>query len=373
MAWRTQWLVVLGAAFLALAVGCTEGTIQQRPDVSQLEEGLTILKAEPTWGVNAAYVKDRRGVFVETRVGYLRPEIYRLTWPDDPTHEMDFRVLDQKGRVIIVQRGGDTFVDPSWDQDIGESVKAYADINPEERTKDIELAWEALGVAATSLPEEFKEHVHYFRTLGSRLPFHRDPEMMARLQELASRADPGPKTSPSESAYASTYYGAPIYVAGHAYRGEILNWGDHTAVNFVYSFDGWQTGYIWVYACNHGRCSYESGMNYRCVSGGSWVPAASWDVETNSGGNKAVSGGCRSPYSWFTYTKYWWGSTGDKNTHDCNDDAAYELWQAKEGTAWTSRGDMYSFNWKDPNGHRYACYCNSDHHCDGDWSSPKCP
>jgi hypothetical protein len=122
---------------------------------------------------------------------------------------------------------------------------------------------------------------------------------------------------------------------------------------------GWQFAQN---SCNHGRCYNASGMGYHCTSGSGSLAAASRTIngETNSN-NVGVSGGCSTPYKWLS----------GGYDHLCNSDGAYELWQAKSASRSTSRGDNYGFTWD--NAGNYACNCNNNSDCDGDWNRPGCP
>src|SRR6185503_7029389 len=113
-------------------------------------------------------------------------------------------------------------------------------------------------------------------------------------------------------------------------------------------------------ACNHGRCPWDSGMGYNCYSsGGPFYYGAYVNGETISNSTN-ITGACQTNYNW---------NSGGWD-HLCNDDAAYELWQAKSGSSYTQQGDGYSFIWYA--NANYACTC-SNTGCDGDWSAPYCP
>jgi hypothetical protein len=121
-----------------------------------------------------------------------------------------------------------------------------------------------------------------------------------------------------------------------------------------------------IYANNHGRGAYDSGMGYDCYSwnGGGWFQYGvhlSGSTASGATGNWDGAGGCQTAYNW---------DSGGWD-HLCNDDAAYELWQAKSGSSSTSQGDAISFTWTS-NGH-FACACQNNSGCDGDWSTPNCP
>jgi hypothetical protein len=101
-------------------------------------------------------------------------------------------------------------------------------------------------------------------------------------------------------------------------------------------------------------------MGYRCGSYG-WTNGG-WITGENLTNSTAVNGGCATPYNWMS----------GGYDHLCNSDSSYEMWQAKSGSYQTSQGDHYSFVW-DNGGHNYACNCNNNNDCDGDWKYPGCP
>src|SRR5262245_64046587 len=97
---------------LAIVIGCDSGG--GRPPASQLSPGLTVYDARPDFGLSAAYARNGRVIYVETRLGPLTPEGFRLSDPSTPLHEVDVRFVDQYGATFSAQMGGDGFVDPTW-------------------------------------------------------------------------------------------------------------------------------------------------------------------------------------------------------------------------------------------------------------------
>src|SRR5215471_1541275 len=134
---RTRWFAF--AALAGLVVGCEGGVI--RPPASQLNEGINILEARPDYGVSAAFVKSGRVVSIETRLGTMKPEAFRLDFPNETQHEMDVRYLDEHGNTFSVQRGGDTFIDATWATDLANRTP----VTKQEREADFALAAEAAG------------------------------------------------------------------------------------------------------------------------------------------------------------------------------------------------------------------------------------
>src|SRR5438552_12908697 len=98
---------LLWCSALALAA-CTNGPQgpqgpSARPAVAQLKEGLNIFRADPAWGIDGAFLQNGRALYFETRVGPLKPEVYRIESPDEPQYEMDARILDQNGSTFSTQ------------------------------------------------------------------------------------------------------------------------------------------------------------------------------------------------------------------------------------------------------------------------------
>jgi len=344
-------LLILGGA-VALA-GCM-GTIE-RPGAGQLQEGLNLLDVrDAEWGSNAAYVKNGRVVYIETRIGAMKPEIYRQTWPEDSSHEIDVRFVDQNGRTFFVQRGGDNYVDPLWHADI--AAHQGKPVDRRELDIDFQIAKEAAAAYRVGVPATFVDHAAQMVAIEQEPVPSKNPALQKLAKEAtqAERADEtayfnwgwaGANASTSTQLYsASTGCFAWICTARHSATRMFVN------------------GAAYYNNCNHGRCYNGSGMGYHCSSSGrASASGNSLTGETNSN-TTAVSGGCATPYNW---------NSGGYD-HLCNSDAAYELWQGKEGRYNTSRGDHYSFTW-DNGGGNYACNCNNNSDCDGDWKRPGCP
>src|SRR5262249_14727434 len=162
-------------------VGCEGGVI--RPPASQLNEGMNILEARPDFGVSAAYVKSGRVVYIETRIGPLKPEAFRLDSPNDTEHEMDVRYLDANGHVFSVQRGGDEFIDASWNASLAKRVP----VTKESRLADFAMAAEAAGaMEAAGLPASMRDHVLSAAAQGRIIP-SAFPDLEARAQNLATQ------------------------------------------------------------------------------------------------------------------------------------------------------------------------------------------
>jgi len=186
-----------------------------------------------------------------------------------------------------------------------------------------------------------------------RRPPAEDPTMQERAARIDSIARP-------DVGYGDVYYPSAWYETD-LYWGKVgcFAWicGYHSATLMWVYTNGWSLGQN---ACNHGRCQSD-GLSYKCyTSSNRWISGGIINGETNRN-TTAVSGGCLTPYNWLS----------GGYDHLCNSDGAYQLWQAKAGSKWTARGDQYSFTWDDRG--NYACNCNNNNDCDGDWKVPNCP
>ncbi len=354
--------LLLSAVLVSGVMGCSNSS--ERPTVGTLHEGLNMLDVtDPTWGTNTAYLKDGRVIYIETRMGALKPEVFRLTAPDQPANEIDLRFIDQNGISFFVQRGGDTYVDPTWAADIQARSQEALAVDPAERNLDWALAQEAGLAFAAQAPAAFRDHTHDIQEFASRPSVPNDPELRRALVEVA-KDHPIPAEEAAKGSYTASGW-MQTYTA--LYSGRVCSaWicvADHSATIMYVNPN---VGY-WIQAIsanNHGRAWNGSGMGYRCYSGASaWQYGTTINGSTAGGatGGSDGQGGCQTPYSW---------NSGGYD-HLCNSDAAYELWQGKEATQNTSRGGNISFTWDGPG--NYACNCNNNNDCDGDWTRPNCP
>ncbi len=336
---RSTWLalgITLGIA------SCTTDSQPELPKASDLQQGVTILDADAARGVVAAYREGDDVVYVETRIGALKPAVYRED-PSEPANEVDMMIVDKHGIPFYVQRGGDEYVDPSWNQKIAiaKSTVLPAD---EDRNKDFHLA-QKLGLAFPAAADaSLAMSTYHIHMVGLQQTPDEDPGLVAAAAKI--RATPLP--TGADQAY---WNGAGWwYPLGRLYsKCLFLCAGHHSAVsNWQYPNGG--SGYqIVENYCNHGTCA--GSMSWECDHYSDWRYNPSTTGETYSGTN-ASTGGCVTKYDWW----------GGGNTHLCNDDSAYELMQIKEGTTSTSYGDNYWFNWGN-----YSCYVGR-----GKWASPGC-
>ncbi len=356
--------VLMTAALVA--AGCSTAP---RPTAGSLGEGLTVLEAkDPMFGVNAAYKEQGRVIYVETRVGALKPEIYRNDSPGAPAYEMDMRFVDQNNHTFFAMRGGDNFVDPTWTKEIGATRHETVDFAG--RELDFKLAQKAAAALGTALPAEFKDHAFHAVAYAKEQPPSENPRMQAASAEIAKT--PPPATGPSgEQAYGSYNSGGWSVFWTGKYSGTTgcVFWtcARHSATD-MWSCDWDGNSCSWVrriVANNHGRGPWDSGMGFDCSSQGGWqYNGIDGSTAGGADGQWDGQGGCQTGYSW----------SSNNYAHLCNDDAAYELWEAKFGPQdninfWVGSGQGAS-GW----GSGYKDFGNFS--CDypsGDWNTPNCP
>jgi len=202
-----------------------------------------------------------------------------------------------------------------------------------QRARDFELA-QAAGIAFPKVaPPSLVSHTFELRAHGARLTPAQDPRLLARAAEIAAIKKP-------EVANATWSAGGSWYLEGDMYTKSVAGFGSHGGV-VMWAYDtSWKQALV---AYNH---SDWSGMGFACYSVSGWRTNPSLNVEGNMS-ISVVSGGCS--------TNYNWGAPfAGSNQHNSNDDAAYELWQAKEATPYTSQGSMSNFQWQATNKH-YGC------------------
>ncbi|MBK7400831.1 MAG: hypothetical protein IPJ34_32405 [Myxococcales bacterium] len=195
--------VVLGAVGLLMAcsVGCGGSSDTSRPAVTELREGLNILKTEGA--IVGAYRKGDRAIYFETRAGEKTLDVYRNLDPSLPEHEMDLRVMDDSGRTFYVQQGGDTLPE-GWEKDIAAEASRPR-VDPVRRADDFGLMKEAaLAMESADVPVAVKAHKVSFAAtkLGVR------DDMLRPAVEKAVRRSATPRPTTPSSSTASGSSGA---------------------------------------------------------------------------------------------------------------------------------------------------------------------
>jgi hypothetical protein len=368
-------LSLLGASAMVALLGCAEEKVNLRPPIGELHDGLNMIEtSDPEWGIAGAFVKNARVIYFETRVGAPKPDVYRTAWPNDPASEIDMRFVDQNGLTFYVQRGGDNYVDPAWEDDVKATRAAVLTIDGRQRELDFEMAQEAAQAFGAAAPASLRDHTYQMSGFAAMLPPSQDAAMILRAQKISQEVRP-------EVPRAGFSYGAWSWLETDLYSANTgcfawICWAKHSATLMwdyegYYNASGAWTPIGWVLAinaCNHGRCYNELG--YNCYSQGGWFWNATVNGEANHN-STAINGACQTPYDW---------DSGGWD-HLCNDDSAYELWQAKNGgtgsAAYGTGGDGYRFQWFNASSSKgnsyFACDCGSFAGCDNDWGRPSCP
>jgi hypothetical protein len=347
-----------------VAAGCSGNT--PRPTSAALADGLTVLEAkDPMFGVNAAFKEQSRVVYVETRVGSLKPEIYRNDSPGAPAYEMDMRFVDQNNHTFFAMRGGDSFVDPTWTREMGTTAHTQV-TDLAGRELDFALAQKAAAALGTALPAAFKDHAFHAIAYSKQPLPSQDAHLIAASAQVAKA--PPPAAATSEQAYGSFNSGGWSQFWTGKYSGDTgcVFWtcAKHSATD-MWSCDWNGSGCSWVrriVANNHGRSPWDGGMGYDCASQGGWqYNGIDGSTAGGADGNWDGQGGCQTGYSW----------SSNNYAHLCNDDAAYELWEAKSGPQ-----DAINFYSTSPGGwgSGYRGFGNfSCSYPSGDWNTPNCP
>jgi hypothetical protein len=391
-------LLGIGAGLLVAGsslsfVGCSNGPSgSSHPPASQLQEGLNILDAhDAAWGFNAAYVQGGRVVYIESRSGTLKPEVYRNDSPDVPANEMDLRFVDQGNHTFWAQRGGDAWVDTTWTPEIGVTQAYDSSVTLAGRTLDYDIAQVAAKALVAALPASYKDHAYHLNAFAAMVPPTKDPALLAHIQEFNEKA-PTPEQARAYGTYSDSTW-TQVYAGKWSMPLVCFLWTCAASHSAVAMYSNPDVG-AWIYeiaACNHGNCPGGSNMSDDCYSwnGGAWFQ---YGVQLNGATTSSLTGsgdglgGCQTAYNW---------DSGGYN-HLCNDDAAYELWQAKVGSQWTGQGspsvsgdpnsvhgDAIGFQYYGSSYCRgdlcgqspsyFACDCQTFNGCSGDWNTPVCP
>jgi hypothetical protein len=382
---RWQTLIGLGAGLLVAGtsvtslVGCSNSapSATGRPAVASLKPGVNLIDAsDAKWGFNAAYVTGGRVVYIESRVGTPKPEVYQQNFPDQPVNQMDLRFVDGNNHTFFAQRGGDSWVDPSWAAEIAQSKDPTA---PQPSLAASEQSWadahEAAAALTAALPATFKDHVFHLNAFAAVASPGNRPELMAKVE-----------SAPPVGANGTQAYGS--YTSGSAtqltYVKDSMSLdvaGSHSGV-MMYINPNVGAWTVTINACNHGPCPSGGGWAHSCASPNTnWFSSASVNgsTTTNDDGANDGQGGCQTAYNW----------DSGNGSHLCNDDAAYEMWQSNNGnqnspTGFTlttkacCEGDCcgswcssYSCPSTKGSSH-YACNCANNSGCSGDWATPNC-
>ncbi len=142
-------------------------------------------------------MQNGRVVYVETRVGSLKPEVYRNDSPEAPANEMDIRIVDHNDYTFYAMRGGDNFADPSWAADI---ARSYAPTAPDtNRTLDMAIARQAATELIQTAPASFKDHVFHLSAFLDKANPLTDPTLVHNQAAIEGKH----LTTPEQKAYSA--------------------------------------------------------------------------------------------------------------------------------------------------------------------------
>jgi hypothetical protein len=395
-AWLLAGVVALGGVVGGGSLlGCSSqgSSSSSRPATGELGTGLTILSADPATGVEAAYKDATTGhvVYMETRVGPLKPQLYRDEFPNSPPNEMDTRIVDDNGFTFVLVVGGDKVIDTTWGPDMlaGEAARPT-----DAATTDMyfKLARDAGAAFAAQATPELAHHSYHLTNATSYVPSEH-PEDTARI------------TAKLQESIAKGIVVAHDNIVPHFLEGVDKNEcifacaGYHTTVagmdgSYDYTTSTWPSQ-SYIYACNHGDCANSSNVSADGVyaysgytSKGGWYNSpyalsTIWSEEpSGSASGYTVGQGCQTNYNWDT-----------PPGHECNDDSAFENWQINDSLSEsgrngvTTQGTGSTFNWNDGQCKgvgcgfldlgccpaSYSCTCGTYSGCHGDWGSPPAP
>jgi len=320
-----------------MVVACENG-VPTHPPASQLSPGLTVFDAKPDFGINAAYVKNGRVIYIETRIGPTTPEAIRLNDPTAPLHEVDVRFVDQYGATFTAQMGGDGFIEQTWAAEMAANAgRAYT---AAERTEDFVMSREAANAINAQMNAAMIEHVEPLLANTRVLP-HEDPRLQARVKNLPTTSEVG---------YTNYTHYADLYK-----KCLVGCLGEHAAA-YAWDYNQSTGTYDWsLNTCNHGTCA--GSMSYYCTSSSVHTYQAqsyfTGDTTTSTGSR---NGACCTNYNW----------NPGSGQHNSNDDAFYEMQQIKNG----SRGSCSSTS-------TYSDGCSATYSCasgngNGEFSGPCC-
>ncbi len=306
-------------------LGC--GGASARPAPESLPQGVSVFDAAEDFGVSGAFKQGDKVVFFETRRGAVRPEFHRNTSPELGEYEIDARFVDADGNTVALQRGGDSFADPTWEEDLRKQELAKKVVVTPAL---LELAGEAAqAITKFQFPSNVSFHTSQLSELG----------VGAKIPVVDNTAG---QVSKDITGYDNLQVGANASFEIHYKYIACVAWvcaGQHSAVRVRTS-----TGAIYD-ACQHGTCAGSMGsISCRGSGSGGWFQR---EMSTSIGTvNAAGTGACSTPYGW--------NSGGGK--HNCHDDSMMVGYGIRYGMQSTTAGVCQGQNWwYGPGNSGHAC------------------
>ncbi len=303
-------LMLAAGCVMVAALGC--GGSSSRPSPESLSEGLTVFEATDDIGVTGAFKHAGAVVYFETRRGAVRPEFHRNVSPELGEYEIDARFVDAKGNIVALQRGGDTFADPTWE----------ADLKKQELQKKVVVTPQALELAAEAAQaitkHEFPQKVSFHTiSLG-------DLGVSAKVpREIDVKTGELPRDTVG---YGDVWVGQASYQIRYK-NIACVAWicaGHHSAVRV------WTASGAVVDSCQHGTCA--GGMSKVTCSGSG---GGGYFHQDSTGNISSINGAC--------LTSYDWNSGGGE--HNCHDDSMMSAYGIKYGPQHTTLGVCQGLNW----------------------------
>lgn len=270
------------------------------------QQGLTILDLQPDFSFTAAFAKGEDVIFLQAVRGIPTPEGYRVD-PSFPAYEIDARITDAEGRLLYIRRGGDEFIDPTWQDDL----IMQDNMAPAER--DNVRLFDLIAEASDSLEREFSANlgsaatasvVHELKAIRD---FGRTARQEVALSEsmvidhvnnhgfLRPEAGGGGTNGPEDGAKS---LGSGFYFIAVHDKSCCLGLGRHSATRIKkYAGAG---SYTYFDFCNHGDCAGTMGQ--RCSL--PMVQKPNWTAHT-----------CRTEYK----------AQSNSPGHNCHDDTRVQL------------------------------------------------
>ncbi len=144
---KTLFVMLTSFAFLSCTSDPKEN-VAEVPEVEvELAQGVTIHDLQADFSITASFRRGDDIIHLQAVRGIPTPEIYRND-PTFPPFEIDARITDEDGRIMYLRRGGDLFVDPTWQDDL-----ELQDMIPPRRTPNTHL-FEMIPEAMDALEKE---------------------------------------------------------------------------------------------------------------------------------------------------------------------------------------------------------------------------
>lgn len=333
MAKRIWSIFGAGAMVMAMGMGALQGCAadptsseSEKTTAAGLPQGLTVLPTTKENAINLAFKKGDNAIFIQALRGRATPPSYQMT-EGAPKFEIDARFVADNGRVFYSRKGGDEWIDPTWNDDFAryETMKPTRISNEAlfqlatEAVKQFDVALPAqLGVQAKVLAPELSA----LRTFGESA-VARFGELKVEHQKKAgviANEVPYGTNGPEDADFALTaqnYYNVELHDQA---IDATLGIGRHSATRI----NVWGGSWLWVHDfCNHGSCAGDMGLKCYVQYNEAIADVKSWTANT-----------CKTGYDAFS-----------NDGHNCHDDSRVQMSNFVYGKtnngyqAWCADGD----------------------------------